>query len=284
MKPILVVGGINMDVLAMPSAEFAWGDSLIGRIRLSPGGVGRNMAEQLARHSIPVELMAVLGEDDFANSLRQSCKELNIGLRHAISSSEHSCAYLAVHDAQGDMVIAINDMAAMSALNIPAIGSLPKNSFSACVLDANLSEESLIAAAHHLSLPLIADPVSCAKAKRLLPIMPMLKAIKPNLIEALLLSGQDNEADAASALLGMGVEQVYISMGENGLYCANGKERHRLPAHHAPLGPSTGAGDAMTAGLAAALARGKNLLECALNGMRFAEEHLSRMAALHNSI
>ena len=82
----------------------------------------------------------------------------------------------------------------------------------------------------------------------------------------------------------MGVEQVYISMGENGLYCANGKERLRLPAHHAPLGPSTGAGDAMPAGLAAALAKGKDLLDCALNGMKFAEEHLSRMAALHSSI
>ena len=273
-----------MDVLAMPTAEFAWGDSLIGRVRLSPGGVGRNMAEQLARHSMPVELMAVLGDDDFATSLRKNCKELKIGLQYTISSHENSCVYLAVHDAQGDMAIAINDMAAMSTLNIAAIENLPKNGFSACVLDANLPEDSLIAAAHHLNIPLIADPVSCAKAKRLLPILPLLKAIKPNLIEALLMSGQDNEVDAASALLGMGVEQVYISMGKNGLYYANAKERHLLPANHAPQGPSTGAGDAMTAGLVAAIAMGKNLQECALNGMKFADEHLSRMAALHSLI
>jgi len=48
-EPILVIGGANMDILGMPGEHFAWRDSNIGRVMLSPGGVGRNMAEHLAR-------------------------------------------------------------------------------------------------------------------------------------------------------------------------------------------------------------------------------------------
>lgn len=282
MKTILVIGGINMDVLAMPSEEFALGDSLMGKVRLSPGGVGRNMAEQLARHGFPVELMAVLGDDSFAATLRQSCKDLGIGLKHAIRSQENSCVYLAVHDAQGDMAIAVNDMAAMSLLNAATIKNLVSDDFSACMLDANLSEDCLMAAAQQLKLPLIADPVSCVKAKRMMPILAKLKAIKPNLLEALLMTNQDNEHDAASFFLDKGVEQVYISMGKDGLYCASRQERYQFPATSAARGPTTGAGDAMTAGLIASIAQGKDLLECAASGMRFADEHLARMAALHH--
>ncbi len=272
-----------MDVLAMPEAEFTFGDSLVGKVRLSPGGVGRNMAEQLARHGIPVELMTVFGQDDFAKSLRQSCKELNIGLQYAISSPQNSCVYLAVHDAQGDMAIAINDMAAMASLSIPAIKILPNNEFAACLIDANLPDESLVAAAKYLQMPLVADPVSGSKAKRLLPILPLLKAVKPNLTEAQLLTGRNNEVEAATDLLTMGVQQVYISLGKNGLYCADQKERFHLPANPAPKGPSTGAGDAMSAGIVKAIAQNKNLRDCALQGMKFADEHLSRMAALYCS-
>ena len=272
-----------MDVLAMPTAKFFLGDSIIGKVKLSPGGVGRNMAEQLARHDIPVELMTVLGNDYFAPALRDSCKELGIGLRYTINAEESSCVYLAVHDDQGDMAIAINDMDAISLLDSSLVRSIPSDEFSACMLDANLSEGCLIAAADHLNLPLIADPVSCAKAKRLLPILSKLKAIKPNLLEALLMTGRDNQFDAATALLDMGVEQVYISMGKNGLYCASSQERFQFPASPAPHGPTTGAGDAMTAGLVTAIAQGKTLLECAITGMRFADEHLARMSALHSS-
>lgn len=280
MKPILVIGGLNMDVLGMPSGAFSYRDSLIGKVHLSPGGVGRNVAEQIARHGYGVELMTVVGSDYFALALRESCASLGIGLQYALSYEKESCVYLAVHDAQGDMAVAINDMDAMRLLGADAVRMLPGNGFRACMLDANLSKEALEAAAEHLSIPLIADPVSCEKSLRLKSILHKLTAIKPNQREALELTGCSSICDAASALLDKGVQQVYISLGKDGLYCAQGDERLRLPAPPAPQGPATGSGDAMTAGLVCALAQGKSLYECAQNGLSFAHEHLSRMADL----
>lgn len=280
MNPILVIGGLNLDILGIPQGHFSCRDSLIGRVRMVPGGVGRNIAEQIARSGDSVQLMSVLGGDSFARLLEDSCARLGIGLDYALRTRESSCVYLAVHDAQGDMAAAVNDMWAMRLLDGAAVARLPRDGFSACVLDANLSEEALSVAAKHLNVPLVADPVSCEKALRLAPLLPRLAAIKPNLKEALFMTGKDSLSEAAAALLDKGVNRVYISLGKDGLYCASGSERLRLPPMPAPKAPATGAGDAMTAGLVCALARGCSLQASAETGLRFAAEHLSRMAAL----
>lgn len=279
MNPILVIGGLNLDILGMPDGPFSYHDSLIGRVRMAPGGVGRNIAEHIARHGLSVELMTVLGGDHFAGMLEGSCRELGIGLAHALRSQESSCVYLAVHDEQGDMAVAVNDMAAMRLLDAQSLRRLPREGFSACVLDANLSEETLAAAADHLRVPLAADPVSCEKARRLLPILPRLSILKPNLKEALFMTGKDSLEEAAGALLDRGLRQVYISLGKEGLYCASADERLRLPPLPAPKAPATGAGDAMTAGLVSGLSQNLPLMQCAQSGLRFANEHLLRMAA-----
>ena len=59
-RPIIVIGGANMDISAQAGSPLTAGDSIPGSIRYSPGGVGRNMAENLARLGVPVELVTVL--------------------------------------------------------------------------------------------------------------------------------------------------------------------------------------------------------------------------------
>ena len=43
-----------MDVLGMPSGAFSYRDSLIGKVRLMPGGVGRNVADRSPAMAIPL--------------------------------------------------------------------------------------------------------------------------------------------------------------------------------------------------------------------------------------
>lgn len=274
MRPILVIGGMNMDILGVPEGSFALRESNVGRVITRPGGVGRNVAAHLAGLGCPVELMTVLGGDDYAARLRASCRELRIGLSYALTVPGGSCLYLALHDAQGDMAAALNDMAAMAALDAERVRALPQDAFSACVLDANLSEAALEAAAGHIRAPLIADPVSSDKALRLLPILPRLTALKPNLREARALSGCEAPEEAARALLALGLEQVYISLGAEGLYYATAQAEGRLPALPSPPSPATGAGDAMTAGISLAIARGLGAEAAARAGRECAARHL----------
>ena len=268
-----------MDILGVPDTGFDLHDSNCGQVRFQPGGVGRNIAQHLAALGAQVELMTVLGNDTHADILAASCKTQHIGLRYALRVPDKSCVYLAIHDSEGDMVAALNDMRTMRWLTAQCLKeALPRDAFSACVLDANLSEETLNAAVLHVRAPFIADPVSCAKAERLRSILPQLTALKPNLREALHLSGKVTLEDAAQTLLDTGLRQVYISLGIKGIYYASNEDRAYVPALPTPHALATGAGDAMVAGLSFAIAQGRSIREIALIGRDCATRHLEAMA------
>jgi pseudouridine kinase len=273
---ILVIGGMNMDILGRSYSDFRANDSLIGQVEMLPGGVGRNIAAGLRRLGAEVEFLTVLGNDASALLLRESCAGLGIGLSLSLIADAPSPLYLAIHDQTGEMRAAINDMHVLELLNAGYIRqSLASHAtFDACVLDANLGEGCLLAAAKSVKAHLVADTVSAAKCSRLLPLLPYLTAIKPNLLEAQALSGETEPGMAAARLLLMGVKQVYISMGAEGLYFADAGESGLLPVKHIPEARVTGAGDAMAAGITFGVAKGLSVRETAMLGQFTAENFL----------
>jgi hypothetical protein len=62
-----------------------------------------------------------------------------------------------------------------------------------CVIDGNLSPESLGYLCHHVTAPLFYDPVSCAKAKRIGGNIGSCYAIKPNRLEGGLPFGKSGD-------------------------------------------------------------------------------------------
>ncbi|MGH2541901.1 MAG: PfkB family carbohydrate kinase, partial [Ardenticatenaceae bacterium] len=62
-KPVLVIGGAAIDAKARSSEALARGASVPGQIRITVGGVARNVAECLARLEVPSLLMTVVGDD-----------------------------------------------------------------------------------------------------------------------------------------------------------------------------------------------------------------------------
>lgn len=272
---VLVIGGMNMDVLGSTKMAFHERDSLPGHVSFRPGGVGRNIAEQLVRLGAQVSLITAIGHDASASALIASCEELGIDLSSAIKVPYPSPVYLAIHDNSGDMLAAINDMRAMDAL-------LPEHlkeplltlSYDACVLDANLSEPCLEAVAKYSKAPILADPVSAVKGMKLLPILPRLSAIKPNHMEALAITGESTHEEASKALIRLGVSQVFISLGAKGLWYQDQENQGLLPVMDVPEVPLTGAGDALSAGLAMGIAKRGSIDAIALHGLLSAERFL----------
>jgi pseudouridine kinase len=220
--------------------------------------------------------MTFLGDDSYAGLLIDACAAKGIGLNLAMRASGPSPLYLAIHDRQGEMRAAVNDTRALESLDPDALCKTlsGKDDFNACVLDANLSIACLKSAAACVSAPLIADPVSAVKSLRLLPVMDRLTAIKPNLLEAQAMTGENSPQLAAEALIRLGVKQVFISLGAEGVYYA---DTYRSGFHRASgiAGVSvTGAGDAMAAGITLVIAMGMPVDETALLGMRYSHEYL----------
>lgn len=272
---IAVLGGANMDIGGFPSGALVPGDSNPGQVRMSVGGVGRNIAENAARMGLDVELITALGADANGRAILEDCAAKGIGMEHSrVDETERTSVYLFIDDAKGDMSCAINDMHIQTLLTpawiAPHLELL--NSMDAVCIDANLPEETIAFLAQELTAPLFADAVSAAKVQRLRPALSRMHSFKPNRMEAELLTGvrindMIDAAEAARRLMEEGVQRVYLSMGSMGALCAEGRQCVYLPGVERSLVNATGAGDAFTAALLWAHAQGLSLQESGIAGM-----------------
>ena len=270
-----VVGGVNVDICGRPGRALIAADSNPGRVRLSLGGVGRNIAHNMALLGVETYLAAALGDDVFAGKIEASCSELGIDLSMAVRvPGGITSTYLYITDADGEMVLAVSDMDICLALTPealePNLGTL--GSAAVIVLDANIPEESIRWLCERPGVPVFADPVSVTKAGKLRGVLGKIHTLTPNRAEAELLSGTaiDGETGlhrAADVLLGAGVKRVFISLGAGGVYAADENERMLLPAMPVRAVNTTGGGDAFMAGLVWAHLRGADLAGSALAGL-----------------
>ena len=105
-------------------------------------------------------------------------------------------------------------------------------------------------------------PTGFAYNGELEPVLPYTDVFLPNNDEAEMLTGRDEPAAQALALLEMGARRVVITLGSGGLLFASEGEAWR--AAHFPVEEvdQTGAGDAFCAGFIAGLVRGLDFEGC----------------------
>lgn len=275
MEPYIVIaGGVNVDIGGFSNGVLREGDSNPGRVRLSAGGVGRNIAHNLVNLGVRAELLTAFGNDVMAATARRFCTEAGIGITHARTvPGGQTSSYLFLCDPDGEMKLAISDMSVCERITPDYLREkLPLiNSAALLILDTNLPEASVKFLAENAAVPIFADPVSTVKAEKLRPVLGRLHTLKPNKMEASLLTGipiTDEESLVAAAykLLYSGLKRVFISLGEGGVLAAErGKVLH-LQAVKAAAVNVTGAGDAFMAALGWAYLRGLSLKEAASAG------------------
>ena len=275
MAPVFVVGGVNMDIAGTPGKPLRTGDSNPGHVSMSPGGVGRNIAENLSRLGRKVYLVSVLGKDAYADVIREHCANVRIDLSYSLTDPlGRTSTYLCLNEASGDLHAAVADMTIIDQMTPERLEPLLEtlNQGSMVICDANLPEKTLGWMAEHVTVPMAADPVSTAKAVRLRPLLSRLTMVKPNLPEAELLVGAVPGGDAALPRLAdrmhrAGVEKVFISLGSRGVWADDrhgGELLHCVPGR---IVNTSGCGDAFVAAAADAYLRGLNTVECARRGL-----------------
>jgi pseudouridine kinase len=262
---VTVVGGSNTDIVGLPEGRFAMRDSSPGHVRVSPGGVARNVAENLARLGAEVRLVTAFGGDVEAESLERECRAAGIDTSFSVTEPGlPGSRYLAVLDAAGDLAAAVSDMRVLDTLTPDALDPAAFADAAVVVLDTNLRASTIVRAAELAgSAMIVLDPVSTAKAPLARPVLGRLAALKANLREAEELSGAAGPEGAAARLLEAGVERVFVTMGADGVWCADARGGFALPAPSATPVNATGAGDAFTAGVAWALAASCGLRDTA---------------------
>lgn len=274
MAYIAVAGGVNVDIGAQSLQKLRTKDSNPGRVHTSFGGVGRNIAHNLCLLGAEVELFTALGGDSYARALEESCERLGMGMSNVLILPElRTSSYVYISDEGGDMAMAVSDMAICDELTPSYFAERldALNRAALVVADTNLPEQSLRYLAEHLSVPLFIDPVSVTKAEKLAGILPHIHTLKPNGMEAELLSGipivdRNSARRAARKLIDLGVKRVFLSLGKEGFLAAAEDETVWEPAPEAELVSTTGAGDSLMAAIAWSWLRGENLSRTASLG------------------
>lgn len=276
---IAVVGGANTDIVGHSLAPLVGRDSNPGSVRMSPGGVARNIAENLARLGMCTQLVTALGDDHNAREIEQGCRELGIGVEHVLhAAGMPGSLYLAILDESGEMELALSDMRPLELLTVEAMEQR-RDAFAQAdlvVVDANLPAAALLWIAEEVRVPLLLDPVSTAKAVHVRPLLGGLTALKCNALEAgeiLGLSGPKSKVQveyAAEKLLEHGVGTVYVTAGPQGVCYATSGVMGWLERPRCPVVNATGAGDAFTAGVAAGMVEGQDARDCARLGTALA--------------
>lgn len=263
----VVVGGVNMDIGGRPSAPLVARDSNPGTVRMSLGGVGRNIAHNMSLLGVDTRMLTAFGDDLYAQRIAASCGELGIDISQALQvPGGATSTYLFIADQQGDMALAISDMAIYDHMTPAFLRSRQGllDNAQLIVLDTNIPAESIAELAQNSKVPLFADPVSTAKAVKLKPVLGRIHTLKPNRLEAELLSGVPitDEASlnrAADALLATGLRRVLISLGGDGIFAADHNDRCHLPCLPGQMVNTTGCGDAAMAAVAWAYLEGTDL-------------------------
>ncbi len=255
---VLVIGASSIDVKGRASQPLLAGTSIPGNVRLSIGGVARNIAENLSRLDTKVILLSAVGNDAFADSILEQTARVGVDVSHVIHTDRsHSGAYLSLRDEQGRMAYSMDDMAIMESITPRMIYDSRALFRQAAMvfLDGNVPPRTLasvIKITRAVRLPVAVDPTSVLLAQRFVPYLGDIALMTPNLSEAEAfccrpIKGRRGAIDAARQLVSLGVGRVIITMGPDGVAYAAGEESGWVPAIQKEIVDLTGSADALTA-------------------------------------
>ena len=277
---ILVIGGSNIDIQGFPKEKLIQRDSNIGTVKMSLGGVGRNIAENCARLGVPTRLMSVIGDDPYGQKILKEAQAIGLNMQDTVVlSGESTSTYLSILDETHDMAMAINHMDSIEKLTVEHIRA--KRSIiehaQLVVLDTNLSQAVL----DHLltqypKTKFFVDTVSTKKALKIKDHLKNIHTLKPNRMEAEVLTGSSEKTPLLELGSQLKCKRSFISLGSQGVQVFEGKTHLHFPTKPIEVVNATGAGDAFMAGLVYAYLKGYDIKETCLTAMA-----ASRLALSH---
>ncbi|MCU1321291.1 MAG: Ribokinase [Acidobacteriaceae bacterium] len=289
-KPIIVVGSINTDLVAVTKRVPAVGETVIGSdFQIHPGGKGANQAVAVARLGYPVRLIGRLGNDTFGADLRTHLEKAGVettGVRTSDGASGVAVIVVSGHG-ENSIVLAPGANAKVTPEDLDEnISILRSAGMVLAQLEIPLETvEYLVRICARENVPLILDP---APARDVPPgIFKDIAWFTPNQTEAAFYLGNRHSesipqtpAEIAKMFLSNGCRGVILKMGAHGTYLGSqGGIGSLVPAFSVNAIDTTAAGDAFNAGFATALMLGKSPLESAAFAAAVAAISVTRTGA-----
>jgi len=257
-RPVVCVGAANLDRKLRSLAALALHTSNPASQSESFGGVARNIAENLARLGTPVALLSATGNDSSGAALLAHAEAVGIDTHGALRlDGAASGTYTAVLDANGEMAVALADMALYDRLTPAFVAARQAQLATAALVVADLNlpldtVEALVDNARRVDVPLVLVAVSEPKMARLPCDLSGVRLLILNAGELAARVGQPLDSDAAieaamRTVQAQGAAALVVTRGARGVLVTTDNGIAHLPAPQAEVVDVTGAGDAFAA-------------------------------------
>ena len=270
-KPIVVVGSINIDLVATAQRIPVTGETVAGiNFQTHPGGKGANQAVAIARLGYPVCMIGRTGDDPFGMQLREGLRKEQIDISAVGISAGSSGVAVIIVSPSGDNIIVPTPGA--NGLVLPAdidanLEMIRNAGLVLTQLEIPLATvEYLATVCAREGVPLMLDPAPACDLPQ--AILTRTQWITPNETEAKFYLSNNSHADSpreiADSLLARGPEAVVLKLGERGIYLRDrnglGAQVDAFPVRAVD---TTAAGDAFNGAFATALMLGNAPAESA---------------------
>ena len=256
-KYAVVIGAANIDIGGTPYKPLIPGDSNPGVIKMSYGGVARNIAHNMTMLGVDVEFVTAVGDDTLGMEMLKRCEGTGIDTSlSVVVPGGSSSVYLFINDEKGEMDLALSHVDIVKNITPEYIDSIKDviNSSALVVADCNLSQETILKLKEICEVPIYMDTVSVSHADKIKGHLDGIDTLKPNLLEAEFLTDMIIESEydcleAARALISQGVRRVFISMGPDGMIAADKDHAIMVDRYPVTVRCTTGAGDSAMAAI-----------------------------------
>ena len=268
MKPILVVGSINMDLVARTHSIPRPGETVTGTgFDTTPGGKGANQAVAAARLGYPTKMVGKVGEDVFGQALIDNLMKADVGVWAVERDTGPSgvAPILVAASGENSIVVVPGANGKVDAHYIDRNSELIRGA-GMVLLQLEIpmpAIERTLAICAESNVPAILDPAPAA----VLPpaIFPRVAWLTPNETEAAFYTGGEAAPEeAARRLLATGARGVVLKRGADGVYVAEASGRAAaIKAFSVVAVDTVAAGDCFNGAFAVALLEGKDPWEAA---------------------
>ena len=284
MMNIVVFGTTFVDIKGCPDCPYIPAGRNAGTIHEVHGGVGRNIAEDIANIGLPVTFVSTADHSALSQGVLERLARSGVDASHIRRTADGLGTWLAVFNEQGDVVASISKRPDLSAIaeTCAAEGDRIMADCSEVLVEIDMEPEVLAPVfdlAEKYACRVCAVTSNITIAAERMDYLRKCWLFVLNRQEAGIFFGENYDALSPGELMRLlpsrlaaaSLPRMIVTLGDQGaVFASAGGKTGFVPALTVPVVDTTGAGDAFFAGVSAALACGKKMAEACEIGTRLA--------------
>ncbi len=281
---IVVIGAVFVDIKGYPEATFNPAGRNVGRVEQVHGGVGRNVAEDIANCELRPTFISLVDNTGSGADVLRKLKSHKVNTQYVRQTKDGMGTWLAVFDNDGDVAASISKRPNL----MPILDILDQQgdeifeNADSVIIEIDIDKEIIkrtfqLAKKHHKKVYAVVANMNIALERR--DFLQSTDCFVCNLQEAGILFSDDYSGKTSGEMIDIlsrkicaaQIPSMIVTMGGDGaVYADVHGEKGFCPARNVEVKDTAGAGDSFCAGVAIGLTYGKSLREACEIGAHLA--------------